>query len=196
MRSPRRDRRQQREFPVSACNLKQCGRLKELVIHAIWYFQFELNAFRQLRSGPSLGKDKSARVWKGGFFRPVRHAEARTEVLGKEDDSVLVLLGILLHEIFHGLNQHPLAFYIAGIIFLDAFSVSAAACWIGENGDRENFSHGTTSDAQLSRLRCRYFTLRMRGPPEFDGRGLQNVDCQCPSKRITVASPPWCAEWF
>src|SRR5215467_6192173 len=45
MRSPRRDRRQQREFPVSACNLKQGGWLKELVIHAIRYFSVGTELF-------------------------------------------------------------------------------------------------------------------------------------------------------
>lgn len=85
---------------------------------------------------------KEARSSLEDFVRPVGHAEARAEVFRKKHYGVAVLRGILLGEIFHGLDEQSLALNIARIGGLGP-STMAATGWIGQYGDGENLGHNT-----------------------------------------------------
>src|SRR6266446_4740385 len=49
------------------------------------------------------------------FHGTIGHAETRAEMFRQQHDSILILLGILLRQVSHGLHQHTLALNIAGI---------------------------------------------------------------------------------
>ena len=80
--------------------------------------------------------------------RTVGHTKTRAEMFGKKHHGIPILRRILLGEILHGLNQHPLPFNIAGIgSFLSA---AATTGWIGQYGNGKNLGHDKNSQLHYS----------------------------------------------
>lgn len=80
----------------------------------------------------------------------IRHAEAGPKMLGQQHDCVFVLVGVLLGEVPHGLDQEALAFNVAGI---EGAVLAFAASWVGQNGNSKHFSQECTS--RVLGFRCK-----------------------------------------
>jgi hypothetical protein len=64
---------------------------------------------------------------------PIRHAELRAEVLGKQSYCFPIGVGIALHEVFHGFDQQFLALNVA--LITDTRSASALRVWDYREGE-------------------------------------------------------------
>ena len=95
------------------------------------------------------------------IFRPVRHAKARAKMLGEKHDGILISFRILLYQVFHGLNKHPLTLYVLGITGWHLFT--AAAIGIGHNRYGKDFGHGISSDAGTGFRRCKNCMVVLQG---------------------------------